>query len=44
MLISKNARIVTASAGEEYPAQPEMISTPYGRGRVIPLVINWMAS
>ena len=44
MLISKNVRIVTESAGVEYPAQPAMISTPYGRGRVIPPVMNCMAS
>jgi hypothetical protein len=44
MLISRNARIVTESADAEYPAQPAMISTPYGRGRVIPSVITSMAS
>ena len=44
MLISRNVRIVTESAGAEYPVQPAMISTPYGRGRVIPSVINSMAS
>ena len=44
MLISRNVRIVTASAGAEYPAQPAMISTPYGRGRVIPSVMLWVAS
>ena len=43
MLISRNVRIVTESAGAEYPAQPAMISTPYGRGRVIPSVISSMA-
>ena len=44
MLISRNVRIVTESAGAEYPAQPAMIRTPYGRGRVIPSVMNSMAS
>ena len=37
MPISKNVRIVTEIAGAEYPAQPAMIGTPYGRGRVSPL-------
>ncbi len=44
MLTSRNARIVTESAGAEYPVQLPMISTPYGRGRVIPSVITSMAS
>ena len=44
MLISRNARIVTESAGAEYPDQPAMISTPYGRGRVIPSVITSMTT
>ena len=44
MLISRNVRIATESAGAEYPAQPAMIGTPYGRGRVIPSVMNSMAS
>ena len=45
MLISKNVRIATESAGAEYPAQPAMISTPYGRGRVSPsMMIQYPAS
>ena len=44
MLTSKNVRTVADSAGAEYPAQPAMIVTPYGRGRVIPSAMNCMAS
>ena len=40
MLISRNVGTVTASACVEYPVQLPMISTPYGRGRVVPAVIN----
>ena len=40
MLISRNVRIVAESAGAEYPAQPAMIGTPYGRGRVSPRLIQ----
>ena len=43
MPISRNVRIATESAGAEYPAQPAMIGTPYGRGRVIPSVISCRA-
>ena len=44
MPISRNVRTVTEIAGAENPAQPAMTRTPYGRGRVSPLSINWMAS
>ena len=44
MLISTNVRIAAESAGAAYPVQPAMISTPYGRGLVIPSVINQRAS
>ena len=44
MHISKNVRIATESAGAEYPVQPAMIVTPYGRGRVVPSVMNSIAS
>ena len=43
MLISRHVRIVTERAGAEYPVQPAMIGTPYGRGRVIPSVISCTA-
>ena len=36
-------RIVTEIVGAENPAQPAMARTPYGRGRVSPMSINWMA-
>ena len=36
-------RIVTEIAGAENPAQAAMTRTPYGRGRVSPLSITWMA-
>jgi hypothetical protein len=44
MLISKNVGTVTASACVEYPVQLPMISTPYGGGRMVPEVINVVAS
>ena len=44
MLTSKNVRTVADSAGAEYPAQPAMTVTPYGRGRVTPSAMNCMAS
>ena len=44
MLISRNVETVTESAGVEYPVQLPMISTPYGRGRVVPAVINVVAT
>src|SRR5579859_6939643 len=39
MHISKNVRIATEIAGVEYPVQPAMTGTPYGRGRVVPSVM-----
>src|ERR1700729_459522 len=44
MLTNRNVRIITESAGVEYPDQSAMIRTPYGRGRVVPEVINVMAT
>jgi hypothetical protein len=44
MPIRKNVRSPTESAGAEYPVQPAMISTPYGRGRVNPSMISCIAS
>src|SRR5579872_1703924 len=44
MLISRNVEIVTATAGVAYPVQLPMMSTPYGRGRVVPAVIGTVAA
>src|SRR5580700_8062089 len=44
MLISRNVAIVTESACVEYPVQLPMISTPYGRGRVVPAALNVVAT
>ena len=44
MPIRRVVRIPAGSAGAEYPAQPAMIGTPYGRGRVSSRLIQKPAS
>ena len=44
MLTSRNVGTATVTACVEYPAQLPMISTPYGRGLVVPEVINVIAT